>query len=98
MDSLINWISAHWAELLTALGLGGGSGLAAKKLADKKQDAKIEVLEKEVSKLKIDMHTNTLYDEQFRQQVERDYLAIKEDMREVKGRLEQILNHLLSKK
>lgn len=105
MDTVLIWLGNHWAELLAAFGVGSGGGLAAKKIADKKQDAQIATLEKnvlfmdkEITQLKNDVKTNTAFDKQFRDQVEREHSTFKEDMKEVKGRLDQILNHLLSNK
>lgn len=104
MKDIHDWLIKHWAELAAALGIGGGSGLAAKKLTDKKQDKKISELEskvndmeKAITQLKNDIKTNTMFDKQFRDQMEREYNGIKEDMKEVKRGLEQILGHLLNK-
>lgn len=105
MIDIVNWVVKHWPELAAAFGIGGGSGFAAKKFADRKQIENIDVLEKnvkamneEISQLKHDVVVNTMFDKQFRDQVEKDYHAIKDDMKEVKRSLEQILNHLLNKK
>ena len=102
---ILNWIVKHWPEFAAALGIGGGSGLAAKKLTDKRQDKKISALEKKVNdmdktitQLKNDIKTNTMLDKQFRDQMEQEYNGIKEDMKEVKRGLEQILGHLLNQK
>ena len=104
MKDLLNWIIAHWAELTAALGTGGAGALGAKKLADRKQDdkinelqKKINALEKEMAQLKNDISTNTMFDKQFREQVEKDYKGIKNEMGEIKDRLNQILEHLLNK-
>ncbi len=95
---ILNWIIKHWPELAAAVGIGGGSGLAAKKLTDKKQDGKIADLEtkvndmdKALTKLKTDIETNTKFDKQFREQVEGS-------MQEIKTQLNQILGHLLNTK
>ncbi len=105
MTDFLNWFIKHWAELAAALGLGGGSGLLAKKMTDKKQDKKISDLEKKVNslnedmlQLKNDIKTNTMFDKQFREQVEKEYNGIKEGMREIKEGLQLLTNHLLNKK
>lgn len=71
---------------------------------DKKQDkrlSKIETellaMEKQVAKLKTDIETNTRFDKQFREQMEKEYNHVKETMNDVKSRLDQIMNHLLNK-
>ena len=99
------WLTQNWPELAAALGLGAGSGLATKKLADKEQDKKIQTLQdrldeldKRTNQLENDVVTNTMFDKQLRQQMEREYSAIQGEISEVKGRLEQILNHLLNMK
>lgn len=104
MQDFLNYIIKHWPELAAAIGIGGGSGFAAKKLTDKNQDKKISYLEtkvdsmdKQLTQLKNDINTNTLFDKQFREQMEKEYSIIKDDIREVKGNLKQILGHLLSK-
>lgn len=95
---ILNWVIKHWPELAAAIGIGGGSGFAAKKLTDKKQDGKISELEtkvnaldKTLTKVQSDIETNTKFDKQFRDQVEAS-------MTEVKTRLDQILGHLLNNK
>jgi peptidoglycan hydrolase CwlO-like protein len=92
------WILKHWAEILTALGVGSGGSFAAKKLTDKKQDAKINKLdervggmERKLADVEKDIETNTKFDKQFRDQVEGS-------MQEIKGQLSQILGHLLNTK
>jgi len=98
MNDLLNWIIKHWPELAAAVGVGGGGGLAAKKLTDKKQDQKISKLEERVDimdrailKVQSDIETNTKFDQEFRNQVE-------STMTDVKSRLDLILDHLLNKK
>ena len=105
MIEFLNWVTKHWAELAAALGLGGGSGFLAKKITDKEQDRKIsyledklESMEKHLIQLENDVKTNTMFDKQFREQMEREYGIIKEGMKEVKGSLKQILGHLLDNK
>lgn len=105
MKDIIDWVIKHWAELSAALGIGGASGFTAKKLTDKKQDAKITELEKKVGQidksldqLKNDIAVNTMFDKQFREQVEREYNGIKESMTEIKSSVNSILSHLLDKK
>jgi len=94
---LYNWLVKHWPELLAALSLGGGGGIASKKLTDKKQDKKISDLEVKINSLEKDIETNTLFDKQFREQMGENYNGIKEDIRGVNGRLDQILVHLAKK-
>jgi hypothetical protein len=105
MHDLLKWLETHWTELLSYLGLGGGSGFLAKKLVDKAQDQKIKSLEHRIGmseadivKLKSDIEINTLFDKDFRVQVADRQSELKEDMKEVKGRLDQIFNHLLNQK
>lgn len=105
MIEVLNWVSKHWAELTTALGVGGGGGFVAKKITDRKQDKKISYLEdklnsmdKQLIQLENDVKTNTMFDKQFRDQMEREYNVIKEGMKGVKDDLKQILGHLLDKK
>lgn len=101
---IYNWIIKHWPELVAALGLGGGGGIASKKLTDKQQDKKISELEKQIHgmkkdavNLKHDVTTNTLLDQQFREQMAREYNSIQGDISEVKTSVNNILTHLLSK-
>ena len=94
---LLNWIAKHWAEFAAALGIGGSSGLLAKKFTDKKQDKKINSLEKKVNSLESDIKTNTQFDKQFREQMGADYNGIKEEIGKINGRLDQILILLVKK-
>ena len=104
MKDIFEWFVKHWPELFGSLTLGGGGAFGVKKLTDKKQDAKIKQLEnkvgdmeKEVTQLKNDISVNTMFDKQFREQVEREYTGIKEGMKEIKESLQLLTNHLLNK-
>lgn len=55
MNELESWITSHWVEILTYLGIGGGSGILGKKLTDKKQDEKIKRNEEELNKQRVEI-------------------------------------------
>lgn len=95
---IVEWCTKYWGELITAIGIGGSSGFAAKRLTNKRRDRRIKSLENKIEdfdksllQIKKDIETNTLFDKQFRNQVEAS-------MVEVKARLDQILGHLLNTK
>ncbi len=106
------WVSDHWMELLAWMGIGGGSGLAAKKMIDKRQDKRIVLLfenvrklkdrdftfEKELILLKNEIKNNSMMDKEFKSQTKREHTGIKDDMKEIKDNLKSILDHLLNKK
>ena len=101
---VFEWVSQHWEEVLAAIGLGGGSGLAAKKIVDSKQDSrisdlekKIKILELEASNLKNAITMNTSFDKELRKQIERDYMNLKNDVQEVKVSLQSLVSHLLKR-
>lgn len=85
------YIAANWQELLTFIGVGGGSGLLGKIVVDKQQNKKIKSLEKRVGTVETDLKLNTAIDEQFRD-------TIKGDLTDIKGQNKMILKHLLDNK
>jgi chromosome segregation ATPase len=66
----------------------------SKKFDDVNQEVK--TLEKDINSLNRDVAINTAYDKQFREQMEKQHSGFREDLKEVKGSLQQILNHLLN--
>lgn len=101
---LFKWILDNWEQILAILGVTGGSGLITKLIIDKNQNKKIQdiegkiiSMEKEIAQLKNDIETNTMFDNQFRQQVEKEYNSIKEAIKEIKDSLSQLMAHLLNK-
>lgn len=86
-----DYITANWQELLTFVGVGGGSGLLGKIVVDKQQNKKIKSLEKRVGTVESDLKLNTVLDEQFRE-------TIKGDLTDIKGQNKMILKHLLDNK
>ena len=105
MTEIVSWLTANWGDVAAYIGIGGGSGIAAKKFTDKKQDTKIGGLEnkilaidKELIKIKGDIEKNTQFDKQFREQTEKEYHGIKKDMDDIKRGVDRILGHLLNSK
>lgn len=99
------WLSEHWIELSSALGIGGTSGFLSKKILDKKQSEDIESLfikvgnnEKAISDVKKDIGINTLLDNQFREQVKEERQEIRETLKEIKDHQDKIFEYLLNKK
>lgn len=99
---ILKWALDNWPTVVATLGIGGGGGIAAKKITDKKQDAKISKIEKRISELEKtvanlekDVQTNTLFDNQFREQMKDEYNGIKAEIKGVKATLEKILFELL---
>lgn len=104
MDNITEWLVEHWPELAAALGVGGGGGLIGKKLTDSTQDKKIKEMEtilnlhdKKISKMALDIDINSRFDEQFREQVDKDRTQILETLKEIKASQSQMIDHLLSK-
>lgn len=49
MEDLLNWVSIHWAELLAAVGVGGGGGVIGKKLTYARQNSRITDVENKIT-------------------------------------------------
>ena len=64
------YIINHWSDLITFIGVGGGSGLLGKIIVDKKQDKKIKSLDKRVGTVETDLKLNTTVDNQFRENID----------------------------
>jgi len=74
-----DWINQYWTELMTMLGIGtagGGSAFLGHKLIDKQQNAhlkkndqRLDNLEKEVSHIKSEIKVNSTSDDQFRKEM-----------------------------
>ena len=43
---ILQWIQNNWHWILSAIGVGGGSGIAGHKMIDKKQDKRLSLLER----------------------------------------------------
>lgn len=78
--------------------------IPVKKIIDKKLENEIAELEdkfnsieKAMIELKKDVHANTAFDKQFRDQMQREHDGVKDDMKELKKQVQQILGHLLNK-
>ena len=111
MENIIEWLVNHWPELAAALGIGGGGGLISKKLIDSKQDDKIEsiktmlnshqskinMLERKLIKIGIDVETNSKFDFQFREQVDKDRSQILDTLKEIKEAQSKMIDYLLNK-
>lgn len=100
-----DWLELHWIEILTTIGIGGGSGLAGNKLSDKKRDDKIDELKLEVDEnkrniqeMKADINTNTLFDKQFRDQMKDERKEIKDSLKELKEAQSKMFDYLLNNK
>lgn len=87
----MEWINDHipfLGKVLTALGVGGGSGWLTKKWIDKRQNEKIQVLEdrmdsaeNRIGEVEKDLEINTKFDKQFREDINKrfDRIEIKQD-------------------
>lgn len=105
MKEVLNWITTHWDSIVAALGIGGASGIAGKKLIDREQNQKIKYLEskvdnieKEVQMIEKNLAHNSLVDEQFRSEFKDHKESIKGDLHEIRSNLKMVLNHLLANK
>ena len=67
-----------------------------KKIAE--VEGKIADIDKALMEVKNDIATNTLFDKQFREQMEKDRQALQASMNDIKGNVDRILNHLLNAK
>lgn len=80
--NLMDWLSENYPSVLATLGIGGGSGLLGKKLVDREQNKKIselqkamesnksriEATEKALINIQNEIHTNTEFDKQLREE------------------------------
>ena len=78
------WIEAHWIELLSALGIGGGSGILGKKLTDRKQNKDIEYLKSEVKDIRSELSINSDRDLALKEHIAEMKLDFKESLTEIK--------------
>ena len=86
-----DWLTEHWATLLAALGLGGGSSVVGHKMVDKIQNKKIDKLEAKVNEIDSSFKVNDGVDKQFRKEVDTR-------LGNIETSLSTLTNHLLSKK
>ena len=73
------WLKAHWTELMTLLGIGAtgsGSAVLGHKMIDKKQNAhlkkndqRLDNLEKKVIEVESEVKVNSTSDQQFRNEI-----------------------------
>jgi hypothetical protein len=112
MKEAWDWITSHWESIAATVAAIFGGGVAGKKFVDKEQDSKIknlvsgfEVLsekaikmEERISKVELDIETNTKFDKQFRDQMKEERAEIKDMMKELSGSVKDIYNYLLNNK
>ena len=73
------WLNQHWTELMTLLGIGAtgsGSAVLGHKMIDKKQNAhlkkndeRLDTLEKKVTEIDGEIKLNSTSDQQFRKEM-----------------------------
>tara|TARA_R110002020_G_scaffold197064_1_gene398103 strand:- start:1188 stop:1484 length:297 start_codon:yes stop_codon:yes gene_type:complete len=73
------WLNQHWTELMTLLGIGAtgsGSAVLGHKMIDKKQNAhlkkndeRLDNLEKKVIEVESEVKVNSTSDQQFRNEI-----------------------------
>jgi ABC-type phosphate transport system auxiliary subunit len=91
--SITQWLAEHWPTLATAAGIGSGSGLAAKRIADHEQNKRITKLEDELNAIKSDLKVNAALDIAFRAEVNSSIAKIDKRFDRMDDKLDRILEN-----
>lgn len=103
MEELGKWLELHYIELLAALGIGGSSGIASKKLIDRNQDKnikeltnKVNVMDNKISAFEADLNANNINDKNFRSNQDERHNDLKATLAEIKKSQETLMNHIVT--
>lgn len=105
---LKQWLAAHWADLLTWLGIGGGSvggGILGQRVTDRDQNRKIKQLREEmdlakvkISDLEKELAYNAKQDAQLREDLREHRESLNERLVRMESKQDKLIDYLFQLK
>lgn len=100
-----DWFFHHWQDVLTYIGIGGGSGILGKKMIDREQSRKlkdheerINLLESKTKSIEKDIETNTIFDKQLRSEFKDHRELMDKRLQRIEDTQVKIYEHLINRK
>ncbi len=100
-----DWFMHHWQDVLTYIGIGGGSGIIGKKMIDREQSKKLKdheqritLLESKTKEIEKDIETNTIFDKQLRSEFKDHRELMDKRLQRIEDTQIKIYEHLINRK